>query len=342
MRRMRCWSPAPRCRVQRRLGKTEHLERVRRPRPRPAGVRGHARGRGRPRPPWTPPASPPLAERAVAMARVVPEDPFGGLAEEAAPADADRSISTTPTEPVRRSADRARRDGRGGGAGGARRHQLRRRRGRLSAAPRSCWSPRPGSPAASCAPATRSPPPRSPAPAPAMQRDYDYTSAVHLRRSRRRRAASAARAGEKAVARLNPQRPKTAKLPVVYDPRVAGGLLGHLAGAINGAAVARGTTLPQGQARRSGSSRRASTIIDDPRRRRGLRSRAVRRRGRADRRARAGRRRRADDVAARQPQRAAARPAHHRPCGARHRRPAVAGVRPTCISRAGTADARRS
>ena len=31
-------------------------------------------------------------------------------------------------------------------------------------------------------------------------------------------------------------------MPVVYDPRVAPSLLGHLAGAINGAAVARGTS----------------------------------------------------------------------------------------------------
>ena len=50
------------------------------------------------------------------------------------------------------------------------------------------------------------------------------------------------RAGEKAVARLSPRRPKTARLPVVYDPRVASSLLGHLVGAVNGAAVARGTS----------------------------------------------------------------------------------------------------
>ena len=31
-------------------------------------------------------------------------------------------------------------------------------------------------------------------------------------------------------------------MPVVYDRRVSGGLLGHLAGAINGRSVARGTS----------------------------------------------------------------------------------------------------
>ncbi len=72
-----------------------------------------------------------------------------------------------------------------------------------------------------------------------MQRDYDYHSTVYfgdlddpekIGRS----------AGERAIARLNPARPKTARIPVVYDPRVAGSLLGHLAGAINGAGVACG------------------------------------------------------------------------------------------------------
>ena len=80
------------------------------------------------------------------------------------------------------------------------------------------------------------------------------------------------RAGEKAVARLNPTRPKTAKMPVVYDPRVASSLLGHLAGAINGAAVARGTSFLKDKL---GQRVLATglTVVDDPTRRRGLRSR---------------------------------------------------------------------
>ena len=64
----------------------------------------------------------------------------------------------------------------------------------------------------------------------------------------------------------------TAKLPVVYDPRVAGGLLGHLAGAINGASVARGTSFLKDKL---GQRIFAAGIAmhDDPRRVRGLRSR---------------------------------------------------------------------
>ncbi len=42
--------------------------------------------------------------------------------------------------------------------------------------------------------------------------------------------------------RLHPRRPKTQRLTVVYAPRVAASLLGHLAQAVNGAAVARGTS----------------------------------------------------------------------------------------------------
>ena len=156
----------------------------------------------------------------------------------------------------------------------------------------------------------------------AMQRDYDYHSTVYLA-DLDDPAAIGRSAGERAIARLNPNRPATARLPVVYDPRVAGGLLGHLAGAINGASVARGTSFLKDK---MGQRMFAAGIVvhDDPRRVRGLRSRDVRRRGHADRRARSDRRRRTDDLAAGQPLGASAWPALHRPCGTRHRRAAVA------------------
>jgi PmbA protein len=104
-----------------------------------------------------------------------------------------------------------------------------------------------------------------------MQRDYDYHSTVYLadlddpvRIGRS--------AGERTIARLNPARPKTAKLPVVYDPRVAGGILGHLAGAISGAAVARGTSFLKDKLHQRVFSP-GIDIHDDPRRVRGARSR---------------------------------------------------------------------
>ena len=79
-------------------------------------------------------------------------------------------------------------------------------------------------------------------------------------------------AAHRALARLNPIRPKTARVSVVFDPRVSSSLLSSFLGAINGASVARGTSLLKdrmGQAVFSAGI----TIIDDPRRVRGGRSR---------------------------------------------------------------------
>ncbi|GBQ68056.1 zinc-dependent microcin-processing U62/PmbA/TldD [Ameyamaea chiangmaiensis NBRC 103196] len=104
-----------------------------------------------------------------------------------------------------------------------------------------------------------------------MERDYDYDSRVHLS-DLRDPAAIGREAGERAVRRLNPTRPRTGTLPVVYDPRVSASLIGHLAGAINGAAIARGTSFLKGR-----MGQRILPIgvdvIDDPLRVRGLRSR---------------------------------------------------------------------
>jgi PmbA protein len=105
----------------------------------------------------------------------------------------------------------------------------------------------------------------------AMERDHDYASAVHPE-DLEDPAAIGRRAGERAVARLNPRRPRTATMPVVYHPRVAASLLSHLAAAINGAAVARGTTfLTDALGARVFAP--GIAVHDDPTRRRGLRSR---------------------------------------------------------------------
>jgi PmbA protein len=50
------------------------------------------------------------------------------------------------------------------------------------------------------------------------------------------------RAGERAVARLSPRRAPTGAWPVIYDERVAASLVGHLISAANGSAVARGAS----------------------------------------------------------------------------------------------------
>ena len=104
-----------------------------------------------------------------------------------------------------------------------------------------------------------------------MERDYDYSSAVHLA-DLEDAALIGRRAGEQAVARLHPRRAATARIPVIYAPRVSGSLLGHLSSAINGATVARGTSFLKDSmgARVLAPGLR---VTDDPTRRRGLRSR---------------------------------------------------------------------
>ncbi|MDH3234264.1 MAG: TldD/PmbA family protein, partial [Alphaproteobacteria bacterium] len=103
-----------------------------------------------------------------------------------------------------------------------------------------------------------------------MERDYDWASAVHG--GDLPSAAEIGRsAGERAVKRLNPKKVKTAKVPVVYDPRISGGLLGHLSSAISGSAIARGTSFLKDKMGETLFDP-AITIIDDPHRKRGLRS----------------------------------------------------------------------
>lgn len=80
------------------------------------------------------------------------------------------------------------------------------------------------------------------------------------------------RAGERAVARLNPGKLASGPMPVVFDPRVSGGMIGHLLGAISGSAIARRTSfLLESLGEQVFAS--GITIIDDPLRVRGLRSR---------------------------------------------------------------------
>ena len=103
-----------------------------------------------------------------------------------------------------------------------------------------------------------------------MERDYDYSTTVHGADLEEPEVVGR-RAGERTVRRLNPRKVATAKVPIVFDPRVAGGMLRHLAGAITGPAIARGTSFLKdklGQQIFAPSIR----VIDDPLRRRGLRS----------------------------------------------------------------------
>jgi PmbA protein len=105
-----------------------------------------------------------------------------------------------------------------------------------------------------------------------MQRDYAYSSVRHI--GDLEDAADVGRkAGERAIARLNPIKLKSGQMPVIFDPRVSASMLGHLAGAITGASIARKTSFLL-EALGTAIFDAGITIIDDPLRIRGLRSRA--------------------------------------------------------------------
>lgn len=104
-----------------------------------------------------------------------------------------------------------------------------------------------------------------------MQRDYAHHSARHFA-SLEAPDAIGTRAGNRAVARLDPVKLSSGPMPVVFDPRAGSSLLGHLAGAIAGAAIARKTSFLIDRLGEMVFSAGVS-VVDDPLRPRGLRSR---------------------------------------------------------------------
>ena len=212
-----------------------------------------------------------LAERAVAMARLVPEDPFGGLADEmqAPPDTPDLDIEDAAEPPVEALIARADAaegtalavhgitNSEGADAGyGRTQVSLATSAGFAGSYVRTSHST---SVTALAGEGT------------GMERDYDYSGAVHLA-DLDDPVKLGQTAADRALARLNPTRPKTARIPVVFDPRVASSLLGHLMGAVNGAGVARGTSFLKDKLGQR-IFPPGIVIRDDPRRRRGLRSR---------------------------------------------------------------------
>ncbi len=256
--------------IQRRLGRTDHLERAE---SRDLGLRVFVGKRAAmvSASSVNPAQFRILAGRAVAMAQVVPEDPFGGLAELWAPPQAAGGLDLADTSEPDAAALTARAaeaeeaalavagitNSEGADAGYSRTEvYLATSAGFAGRYVRTSHS----TSATALAGAGTD-----------MQRDYDYTSATHLA-DLDSPATIGRSAAERALARLNPSRPRTAKLPVIYDPRVSSSLLGSLLGAINGAAVARGTSFLK---ERLGDQVFAPgiTVRDDPHRRRGMRSR---------------------------------------------------------------------
>ncbi|MDG4854439.1 MULTISPECIES: TldD/PmbA family protein [unclassified Mesorhizobium] len=105
----------------------------------------------------------------------------------------------------------------------------------------------------------------------AMERDYEFSSRQHFADLDAPEEIGR-KAGERAVRRLGARKAATGPVDVVFDPRVARGIAGHLAGAINGAAVARKTSFLRDMMGKQVASSEI-TVTDEPLRRRGQASR---------------------------------------------------------------------
>lgn len=104
-----------------------------------------------------------------------------------------------------------------------------------------------------------------------MQRDHASHSVRHIEDLDDAEAVGT-RAGHRAVARLNPVKVGSGVMPVIFDPRIGSSLVGHLIGGMVGPAIARRSSFlldSLGEALFDAGV----TIIDDPLRLRGLRSR---------------------------------------------------------------------
>ncbi len=104
-----------------------------------------------------------------------------------------------------------------------------------------------------------------------MERDYDYSSAVFAEDLDQPEAVGR-NAAKRTLARLGGRKPQTGTFPVIYDKRVSRSLAGHVAGAINGAAIARGTSFLKD---RMGEqiANKAVNLLDNPLLPRGMGSR---------------------------------------------------------------------
>ncbi len=104
-----------------------------------------------------------------------------------------------------------------------------------------------------------------------MERDYDYDAKVHAA-DLDDPATIGTKAAERALRRRGPRKVETCRVPVLFEARAAGSLVSHLTSAINGASVARKTSFLR---EKMGAQlfKPGITIIDDPLRPRGLASR---------------------------------------------------------------------
>ncbi|MDE2412753.1 MAG: TldD/PmbA family protein [Sphingomonadales bacterium] len=214
-----------------------------------------------------------LAERAVAMARAAPEDQFAGLAPDALLTrgpfpDLDLADSAEPSPQALREQALAAEDAAravvgvtnsegGSASASARTFALATSHGFVGASSGT------GHAISATVVAGEGS---------GMQRDYAWRTARHAADLPAAEEVGA-QAGDRTVRRLNPGKLKSGPMPVVFDPRVGGSLIGHLLGAMSGSAIARRASFLLDK---DGAQlfARGLNLIDDPLRRRGLSSRA--------------------------------------------------------------------
>ncbi|MEM9810970.1 MAG: TldD/PmbA family protein [Pseudomonadota bacterium] len=212
-----------------------------------------------------------LVERAVAMARLAPSDPYAGLASadklaQAPFADLDQSDGVEPSteeliERAKLCEDAARAVGGVTNSGGA---------GASVGSGESFFATSHGFSGRKYGGSHSTGVSVLAGEGTGMERDYDSASAVHLVDLRHAEEIGRT-AGERTVKRLNPRKMASQHAPVIFEQRLASSILSPLAGAANGASIARKTSflldklgepiLPKG-----------ITVRDDPLRPRGFAS----------------------------------------------------------------------
>lgn len=189
-----------------------------------------------------------MAERAVAMAREAPEDPWVGLAD---PDQIARDWDTGALEmydpapepaPAELQQDAAEAEAAALGVAGIAQVQSAsagygRRDVHLAATNGFSGGYRRSSRALSCVAIAGE--------GLAMERDYDGDSRTFQAELRSAQEIGR-RAADRALERVNPRKPKTGAYPVLFDERISGSLIAHLLSAANGAAVARGASWLRG------------------------------------------------------------------------------------------------
>lgn len=189
-----------------------------------------------------------MAERAVAMAREAPEDPHAGLADpEALARDTDATRlqmfdHADEPDPAALQEDAARAEAAALAVAGVSQVQSAsagygRRRVHLAASNGFSGGYRRSDRGLSCVAITGT--------GTAMERDYDHDSRI-FQADLRSPEDIGRSAAERTVARAGARRPKTGTYPVLFDERIAASLVGHLLSAINGAAIARGSSWLRG------------------------------------------------------------------------------------------------